>query len=207
MKKSSKYAIVVIAVVVILWLSGVLGAFAGVLASVGQPAPEGAQGVFSAIITAGTVAVAAETAVINVDGNRVDLYSGLADWQTVADAGNIVLTFDLSNENAGETTAQYQAEGSIVSVPQPAGGTGTSYIVARDGNGLWDVDYGGFASGTEPQDDLLVTVAALATDADITVTLEASAAGFDNFQLAGNYDLSFVIGGVTLTMGFHVTGA
>ena len=214
MRKTSKYAYTAIAVVlilsVVLWGTGVFSAVAGLLASYGKPAPEGVQAVWQVTITGGTVATAAETAVISSDAHTVDLYMGLGGatgWQAVVDADNIVLTFDLENRNTGSNTQTYRADGKPTSVPQPSGGTGTAYIVARDGNGFWDVAYGGYATGSEVNDKLSVTVVTAASDAGITATFEATTAGFDNFQLSGNYPLVFTIGGVALTMAFHVTGA
>lgn len=207
MRKSTKYAAVAIVLVGVLWLTGVFGALAGMLQSAGEKPPAEVTEVWEVLITAGTVATAAETAVISADSHTVDLYSGLADWQSVADADNIVLTFDLSNLNTGENTLTYFADGAITFVAQPAGGTGTAYLILKDGNGFWDVDYASYATGSEPNDRLRVSVVTAASDAGITATYEARALGFDNFQLSGNYSLVFTIEGIALVMAFHVTGA
>jgi hypothetical protein len=206
MRKSTKsiIAVIVLGVVLIGALYG-SGVFA-LLASFGKVvAPSGA--VWRVTITAGAVAVAAESAVISADGHTVDLYDGLADWQLVADNGNIDLTFDLVNRNTGSNTQTYTADGRITSVSSPEGGTGTAFLVLKDGNGNWDVAYTGYASGSELNDLLSVTVVTAASDAGIVATMEARAAGFDDFQASGNYAITFVMADITLTMAFHVTGA
>lgn len=205
-----KVPMVGLAAAALLVVAFIGGAFAPILSALSvQPGAgpvAGAQ--WDVVITAATVATAAETAVISKDSHTVDLYSGLANWQTVASNDDIVLTFTLINKNAGQTTDQFTALGKVTAMPQPSGGTGTSFIVLKDGNGLWDVVYAGYSTGyAQPRDELSVTVAAAGTDASITGTFEANAAGFDNFQLAGNYAMGFSMGGIALTVGFHVTGA
>jgi hypothetical protein len=204
MRKSTKYAIVAVVLIVILYVAGVFGAIAAFLSTGGAPAPT-AGASWDAKITSASVATAAETTSITPDGKQVSLFSGLADWKTVADNDNIALIFNLINQNEGSSQTQYVAEVSISSVPQPGGGAGTSYIVLRDGNGDWDVAYTG-TGVTDSADEGRVVMGSLATVA-VTATMEASAAGFDNFQLAGNYDLVLQVADIDLTMTFIVSGA